>query len=1059
MNYLASFIMISLVQFSIQTINGFVYYTIIHLCDCTVSGCNKNEVCEDSNDVNQQYDCKCNSNSLLENGKCIESLSNWSSWSACSATCQNNGDENGNDDDPVKIRNRTCLRFDGCLNAELTEIMVCDLEDCKDCRITGCEKNKICVNLDETNEEMYYCKCDFNTFWNNGTCINCTINCTGLKKCKYDLNHENECACIPNHILVKEKCTAASSKWASWSSWDFKEKTPNAFRTRNCTLFIDANTNETQNCRLDNSDYLSSWSVWSDCSNGKNRTRSRACADTYFGENCTGAIEEISQSCPEIILQLNKTWNNRYMDSTSESYKNLFSWFSGFTKEFEKWFKRFTPYLLCESNLFIEKYFVFGSFNIWYSVEPKNLTRSCKEIESSIASQDKVFDCNISLESIKHSDCCFSKIYDPLDAFIIKYFTGLEYFNLSLAYGYSAINCHYNKSKIYNASCVIMDSDESQYTTETSLNIAMWDYYEIYKCPAENTFSQFLLDLNQTITSKNADIIAANLSTVLNNNTNIKIADFRFITDIITRVIQASTMPLNVTKNIVSVVNTLLNQNTTLINEANMQLKVSKELLSQLDKMAAKQYTNVTISTESLAFSSYLNEKNNSNIYIYSENNNNLSVIISSKDPENGSESYLPYITLPSQLFFNNKKTLVYSFIYKDVDLFLNLENQTGIINSVVLSATLKNVVVNESKNPILIRFSKSSNASGNTSCGFFDTKKETWSTVGCSISKSSLLEVLCECNHLTNFALILNVAQSVETSSNVFLEVITWIGCGLSIAGLFLTIVSYSVFSKLRMKLAPKILVSLCVSLICTLIIFLASETPRKPSLSCKVVASLLQFFVLSTFFWMAVEGLNLYRMFVKVFPGSSSTHKFFLRASALAWGIPLIFTIATAASKPDSLGPSHKNNKNPQVCVVQGYSFYFGILLPICVIMTGNVCVLFFVLRGVSVNSNLHNKVNMKKKARIAFACSTLLGLTWIFAILAVGKATAVFQWLFCIFNSLQGFFVFLFYTVGNKKVKEEWMFFMEKKFVFFKNLSGKSQNTTSKDVSTNTLETKLD
>ncbi|XP_065683126.1 adhesion G-protein coupled receptor G2 isoform X2 [Hydra vulgaris] len=657
-----------------------------------------------------------------------------------------------------------------------------------------------------------------------------------------------------------------------------------------------------------------------------------------------------------------------------------------------------------------------------------------------------------------HSDCCFSKIYDPLDAFIINYFTGLDYFNLSLADGYTSISCNYNKSEIYNVSCVIMDSYESQYATKTFSDIAMWVYYEIYNCPAENEFSQFLLDLNQTITSKNADIIAANLSTALNNNTNIKIADFHFITDIITGVIHSSPMPENVTENIVSVVNTLLNQNTTLINEANIQLKASKELLNQLDKMAAKQYTNVSISTENLAFSSYFNEKNNSNIYIFAENNKNLSIIISSKGPENGSKSYLPYMTLPSQLFFNKSKTLVYSFIYKDVDLFLNLKNQTGNINSVVLSATLKNVFVNKSNNPILMRFTKNSNASGNTSCGFFDTDKEVWSTEGCSISNCSLIEVVCECNHLTNFALLLNVAQSVEMSNNVFLEVITWIGCGLSIAGLFLTIISYSAFSKLRMKLAPKILLSLCISLICTLIIFLASETPSKPSLSCKVVASLLQFFVLSTFFWMAVEGLNLYRMFVKVFPGSSSSYKFYLKASALAWGIPLIFTIATAASKPDSLGPSNKNNKNPQVCVVQGYSFYFGILLPICVIMAGNICVLFFVLRGVSVNSNLSNKINMKKKARVAFACSALLGLTWIFAILAVGKATAVFQWLFCIFNSLQGFFVFLFYTVGNKKVKEEWMLFMEKKFGFFKNVSENSQSATSKSVSTNISETKI-
>ena len=62
--------------------------------------------------------------------------------------------------------------------------------------------------------------------------------------------------------------------------------------------------------------------------------------------------------------------------------------------------------------------------------------------------------------------------------------------------------------------------------------------------------------------------------------------------------------------------------------------------------------------------------------------------------------------------------------------------------------------------------------------------------------------------------------------------------------------------------------------------------------------------------------------------------------------------------------------------------------------------------------------------KQTRIAFACNVLLGITWVFALLAVGKATIFFQWLFCVFNSLQGFFIFVFYTVRNQDVKKAWV-----------------------------------
>ncbi|KAK3726294.1 hypothetical protein QZH41_012720 [Actinostola sp. cb2023] len=56
---------------------------------------------------------------------------------------------------------------------------------------------------------------------------------------------------------------------------------------------------------------------------------------------------------------------------------------------------------------------------------------------------------------------------------------------------------------------------------------------------------------------------------------------------------------------------------------------------------------------------------------------------------------------------------------------------------------------------------------------------------------------------------------------------------------------------------------------------------------------------------------------------------------------------------------------------------------------------------------------------------ACITLLpilGLTWFFGILAINKKTIVFEYLFCIFNSIQGVLIFLFYCVGSSEVRRE-------------------------------------
>ena len=40
------------------------------------------------------------------------------------------------------------------------------------------------------------------------------------------------------------------------------------------------------------------------------------------------------------------------------------------------------------------------------------------------------------------------------------------------------------------------------------------------------------------------------------------------------------------------------------------------------------------------------------------------------------------------------------------------------------------------------------------------------------------------------------------------------------------------------------------------------------------------------------------------------------------------------------------------------------------------------------------------------------------------AVEEVTMVFQWLFCITNSLQGFFIFLIYTVRSQDVRNVWL-----------------------------------
>ena len=57
-------------------------------------------------------------------------------------------------------------------------------------------------------------------------------------------------------------------------------------------------------------------------------------------------------------------------------------------------------------------------------------------------------------------------------------------------------------------------------------------------------------------------------------------------------------------------------------------------------------------------------------------------------------------------------------------------------------------------------------------------------------------------------------------------------------------------------------------------------------------------------------------------------------------------------------------------------------------------------------------------------------LLGLTWVFGAIAIGSARLVFQYVFCIFNSLQGFAIFWFHCVRQSEVRECWVDFLCRK-----------------------------
>lgn len=56
--------------------------------------------------------------------------------------------------------------------------------------------------------------------------------------------------------------------------------------------------------------------------------------------------------------------------------------------------------------------------------------------------------------------------------------------------------------------------------------------------------------------------------------------------------------------------------------------------------------------------------------------------------------------------------------------------------------------------------------------------------------------------------------------------------------------------------------------------------------------------------------------------------------------------------------------------------------------------------------------------------FSVMLMFGLSWLFGALSIGEAALYFQWPFVIFNTMQGFMLFLFFCVIGKDAREEWI-----------------------------------
>ncbi|XP_028826038.1 adhesion G protein-coupled receptor L3 isoform X4 [Denticeps clupeoides] len=378
--------------------------------------------------------------------------------------------------------------------------------------------------------------------------------------------------------------------------------------------------------------------------------------------------------------------------------------------------------------------------------------------------------------------------------------------------------------------------------------------------------------------------------------------------------------------------------------------------------------------------------------------------------------------------------------LYKHLGSYLTTENASMKFGSEALSTNCSVIVnspvitasINKDSNkvylsdPVIftIKHLQHSDENFNPNCSFWSYSKRTmtgfWSTQDCRLLGTNRTHTTCSCTHLTNFAVLMAHVEvkNADAIHDLLLDVITWVGILLSLVCLLICIFTFCFFRGLQSD-RNTIHKNLCISLFIAESLFLVGINRADQPIACAVFAALLHFFFLAAFTWMFLEGVQLYIMLVEVFESEHSRCRYFYM---VGYGIPALIVAVSAAVDYRSYGTD-------QVCWLRLDTYFiWSFIGPATLIIMLNVIFL-----GIALYKMFHHTAilkpdsgcldNIKSWVIGAIALLCLLGLTWAFGLMYINESTVITAYLFTIFNSLQGMFIFIFHCVLQKKVRKEY------------------------------------
>ncbi|XP_065103163.1 cadherin EGF LAG seven-pass G-type receptor 3 isoform X1 [Paramisgurnus dabryanus] len=289
------------------------------------------------------------------------------------------------------------------------------------------------------------------------------------------------------------------------------------------------------------------------------------------------------------------------------------------------------------------------------------------------------------------------------------------------------------------------------------------------------------------------------------------------------------------------------------------------------------------------------------------------------------------------------------------------------------------------------------------------------WTVRDCSVVYRNTSHVRCQCHRLGTFGVLMDSSQREQLEGDLeTLAIVTYSSLSVSMVALLLTVVVLSGLRGLKSN-TRSIHSNMAAATLLSHLTYLLGINQTEQQFLCTVVAILLHYFFMSSFAWLFVEALHIYRMQTEVRNINYGAMRFYY---AIGWGVPAIITGLAVGLDPEGYG-------NPDFCWISMYDkLMWGFAGPVSAVILMNGGMFLMVLRMTCNPTQKEiKKLPVISTIRSAFLLLLLSTCVWLFGLMAVNNSVLAFHYLFIVLCCIQGMAVLLVFTLLNSEVQEAW------------------------------------